>query len=106
MGFGISKTRVLYADDLADALVFLMKNYNSKSTINIGTGEDISILNLADKIQNLVKFEGKIIWNTSMPDGTLRKRLDISKINNLGWRAKTSLLNGIDLTYSWYKKQL
>ena len=61
---------------------FLMKNYNSKSTINIGTGEDISILNLANKIQNLVKFEGKIIWNTSMPDGTLRKRLDISKINN------------------------
>ena len=105
-GSGAPKREFLYVDDLADALIFLMKNYNSKSTINIGSGEDISILNLANKIQNLVKFEGKIIWNTSMPDGTLRKRLDISKINNLGWRAKTSLLNGIDLTYSWYKKQL
>lgn len=103
-GSGAPKREFLYVDDLADALVFLMKNYNSKSTINIGTGEDISILRLAEIIQNLVKFKGKIKWDTSMPDGTLRKRLDVSKINNLGWKAKTSLLNGIDLTYSWYKK--
>ena len=91
-GTGAPKREFLHVDDLADALVFLMKIYNSSSIINIGTGEDISITDLAKKIQKVVGYKGIINWDKSMPDGTFRKWLDVSKINDLGWKANTCLL--------------
>ena len=103
-GTGAPKREFLYVDDLADALVFLMKIYNSSSIINIGTGEDISIIDLAKNIQKVVGYKGIINWDKSMPDGTLRKWLDVSKINDLGWKANTSLLKGIEMTYDWYSR--
>ena len=103
-GTGAPKREFLHVDDLADALVFLMKIYNSSSIINIGTGEDISIIDLAKNIQKAVGYKGIIKWDKSMPDGTLRKWLDVSKINDLGWKANTSLLKGIEMTYDWYSR--
>ena len=103
-GTGAPKREFLHVDDLADALVFLMKIYNSSSIINIGTGEDISITDLAKKIQKVVGYKGVINWDKSMPDGTFRKWLDVSKINDLGWKANTSLLKGIEMTYDWYSR--
>ena len=103
-GTGAPRREFLHVDDLADALVFLMKIYNSSSIINIGTGEDISIIDLAKNIQKAVGYKGIIKWDKSMPDGTLRKWLDVSKINDLGWKAKTSLLKGIEMTYDWYSR--
>ena len=103
-GTGAPKREFLHVDDLADALVFLMKIYNSSSIINIGTGEDISIIDLAKNIQKVVGYKGIIKWDKSMPDGTLRKWLDVSKINDLGWKANTSLLKGIEMTYDWYSR--
>ena len=103
-GTGAPKREFLHVDDLADALVFLMKIYNSSSIINIGTGEDISITDLAKKIQKVVGYKGIINWDKSMPDGTFRKWLDVTKINDLGWKANTSLLKGIEMTYDWYSR--
>ena len=103
-GTGAPKREFLHVDDLADALVFLMKIYNSSSIINIGTGEDISITDLSKKIQKVVGYKGIINWDKSMPDGTFRKWLDVSKINDLGWKANTSLLKGIEMTYDWYSR--
>ena len=93
-------------DDLANALIFLMKKYNSKETINVVTGEDISIKELSRSMQNIIGFNGEIKWNTKMPEGTPRKLLDVSKINNLGWKADIKLNTGIKLTYDWYTKNL
>ena len=105
-GSGSPKREFLHVDDLANALIFLMENYHSKETINIGTGEDISIKELSYSMQNIIGFKGEIEWNTSMPDGTARKLLDVSKINNLGWKADVKLNNGIALTYNWYTQNL
>ncbi|MGL4982802.1 MAG: GDP-L-fucose synthase [Treponemataceae bacterium] len=103
-GTGKAKREFLYVDDLADALVFLMNNYSDESHVNIGTGEDLEIAELAQIIKNIVGFEGEIMYDTTKPDGTPRKLLDVSKINNLGWKAQTSLENGIKATYEWYKR--
>ena len=105
-GSGSPKREFLHVDDLANALIFLMENYHSKETINVGTGEDISIKELSYSMQNIIGFKGEIEWNTSMPDGTARKLLDVSKINNLGWKADVKLNNGIALTYNWYTQNL
>ena len=101
-GSGTPMREFLYVDDLAEASVFLMKNYSDSSLVNVGTGKDLSILDLATKIKDIIGFAGEIKWDTSKPDGTPKKLLDVSKINNLGWRAKTSLSEGIKRTYSWY----
>ena len=101
-GSGTPMREFLYVDDLAEASVFLMKNYSDSSLVNVGTGKDLSILDLATKIKDIIGFSGEIKWDTSKPDGTPKKLLDVSKINNLGWRAKTSLSEGIKRTYSWY----
>ena len=77
-------------------------NGNPLFFLNVGTGKDLSILDLATKIKDIIGFSGEIKWDTSKPDGTPKKLLDVSKINNLGWRAKTSLSEGIKRTYSWY----
>ena len=101
-GSGTPMREFLYVDDLAEASVFLMNNYSDSSLVNVGTGKDLSILDLATKIKDIIGFSGEIKWDTSKPDGTPKKLLDVSKINNLGWRAKTSLSEGIKRTYNWY----
>jgi len=101
-GTGSPKREFLFVDDLAEALIFLMNNYNNSEHINIGVGEDITIKELARTIKQVVGFKGDVIWNTTYPDGTPRKLLDVSKINNLGWKAKTSLEEGLNITYKWF----
>lgn len=103
-GSGTPKREFLYIDDLAEGLVFLMNEYNEAQHINIGTGKDLMIQELAEIIKDIVGFKGQIIWDASKPDGTPRKLLDVSKINNLGWTAKTELHQGIKQTYDWFKE--
>jgi GDP-L-fucose synthase len=100
-GTGKPKREFLYVDDLAQACLFLIKNYNSSEIVNIGVGEDISIKELAELIKKTVGFQGKIINDTTKPDGTPRKLLDVSKLNDLGFKAKTDLETGVRLTYDW-----
>ena len=102
-GTGTPKREFLFVDDLADACVFLMKDYNNSEIINIGTGEDITIKDLAQLISQIVGFSGEIYFNSSMPDGTPRKLLDVSKLTHLGWKYKTSLSQGIEKTYQNFK---
>ena len=103
-GSGEPKREFLFVDDLADAIIFLMQNYNSSDIINIGTGDDISILNLAMLIKKITEFDGEILFDKTKPDGTPRKLLDVSKINSLGWKAKNNLEDGLKFTIDWYKK--
>lgn len=103
-GTGTAKREFLHVDDLAKACEFLMLNYNDSEIINIGTGKDISIAGLAEKVKKIVGFEGKIIWDDTKPDGTPRKLLDVSRINNLGWSHITELDDGLTLTYKWFKE--
>ena len=95
----------LHADDLASACLFLLENYDHEIAINVGTGKDISIKELAELIKRIVGFEGKINWDSSKPDGTPRKLLDVSRITVLGWKPTISLEEGIRSTYEWYKTQ-
>ena len=103
-GSGTPKREFLFVDDLAEACVFLMNNYNGEIHLNVGTGKDIEINKLAEIIRNVVGYKGQIIHDTSKPDGTPRKLLDVSKINELGWRYKTELENGVAFVYDWYLK--
>lgn len=103
-GTGAPKREFLFVDDLADALVYLMQSYDGETTINVGTGEDISIKELAQLISDIVGYEGKITFDTSKPDGTPRKLLDVTKLQKAGWKAETSLKEGITRTYEWYKE--
>ncbi len=101
-GSGSPKREFLHVDDLAEATIFLMNNYNGENILNIGTGEDLSIKELAETIKEIVGFTGDIIWDDSKPDGTPRKLLDVSLINSLGWKYKTNLKDGIENTYRWF----
>lgn len=109
-GTGSPKREFLYIDDLAEACVFLMdhfdptKEQNEQGDIflNVGTGEDVSIKELTELIGRVVGYQGSITWDTTKPDGTPRKLLDVSRINQLGWKAKTPLEEGIKKTYEWY----
>lgn len=101
-GTGEVYREFLFIDDLADACVFLMQNYNESEIINIGTGKDIRIKDLAEIIKNIIGFEGSIFWDKAKPDGTPRKLLDVSRIHSIGWKAQTSLEEGIKKTYEWY----
>ena len=103
-GTGSSLREFLHADDAADAIVFLMKNYNEKGLVNVGTGEDISIKGLAMLIKEIVSYNGEIIWDTSKPDGTPRRPLDVTKIHSLGWRHSIGFRKGLSKTYEWFKK--
>ena len=105
-GSGTPKREFLFADDLADACVHLMENYDGANILNIGTGEDISIKELAEAIKALTGFEGEIVWNTSQPDGTPRKLLDVTRLHSLGWKHKITLPEGLKLTYKNYIEQL
>jgi GDP-L-fucose synthase len=98
-GTGSPKREFLHADDMAEACVFLMENYNEPGLVNIGTGEDLSIKELAEMIQKITKFEGEIIWDHTKPDGTPRKLMDVSKLHELGWKHKIALEEGITKVY-------
>lgn len=104
-GTGKPKREFLHADDLAEACTFLMKNYNDSGIINIGTGEDISILDLAYLVKKILNYNGEIITDTTKPDGTPRKLMDVSKINSLGWKAKINLEEGIRMVVKGLKNQ-
>lgn len=103
-GTGTPKREFLYVEDLADACVFLMNNYSGNEIVNIGTGQDVTIAELAVGISKVVGYEGGIHFNTSMPDGTPRKLLDVSKLEEIGWKYSTSLKEGIEKTYKDYVK--
>jgi GDP-L-fucose synthase len=102
-GTGTPMREFLHVDDLADACLFLMQNYNESGIINVGTGEDISILDLALLVKEITGFEGEIVFDASKPDGTPRKLLDVKKINDLGWQAKIKLKDGIEKVYQEIK---
>ena len=101
-GSGTPKREFLHVDDLADACLFLMTHYDDDAIVNVGAGKDISIKELAELIKDIVGFEGTLEFDTSKPDGTPRKLLDVSKLSDLGWDAKTSLEDGLRSTYQWY----
>jgi GDP-L-fucose synthase len=106
-GTGTPKREFLYADDLASACFFLMENYNDSSPVNVGTGTDISIAELATLIQTIIGFEGSIVYDHTKPDGTPRKWLDVTKLNSLGWKSRIGLEEGIRLAYAdFLNKQL
>jgi len=105
-GTGTPKREFLYVDDLAEASIFVMQNKNVTGLTNIGTGEDVTIRELAELVKKITGFTGDLTFNTSKPDGTPRKCMDVSKINALGWKAKTSLEDGISTVYSWFLNQL
>jgi GDP-L-fucose synthase len=103
-GTGKPRREFLHVDDLSDACVYLMNNYDGNEVINIGVGEDLTIRELSELIYSIVEFEGKLRFDTSKPDGTPVKRLDVSKLNSIGWKATISLERGIEETYRWYLK--
>ncbi len=108
-GTGTPMREFMHVDDMADACVYLMENYNYDETrefINIGVGEDISIKELAELIKSITGYEGKIVYDTSKPDGTLRKLLDVTKLHSLGWKDKISLKDGIKRVFDEYQKNL
>ncbi len=104
-GTGTPKREFLHADDMADACFYLMQNYNEKGLVNIGVGEDISIRDLAQLIKRIVGFEGELIFDTSKPDGTPRKLMDVTKLHSLGWKASLNLEEGINKVYEEVKKE-
>lgn len=101
-GTGTPLREFLYSDDLADACVYLMNNYEGNEIVNIGVGEDLSIKELAEKVKATVGFTGELRFDTSKPDGTPRKLVDVTKINALGWKATTSLDEGLKKAYNWF----
>lgn len=101
-GSGAPKREFLHVDDLAEACVRLMLNYNESQHINVGTGEDVSIKELAEMIKEVVGYKGEIVWDASKPDGTMRKWLDVSRINALGWKHAIKLRDGLQNTYEWF----
>jgi GDP-L-fucose synthase len=100
-GNGSSYREFIHSDDVSDAIVFLMENYNEEDIINIGTGVEISIKEMVEKISEIVGFEGRIIFDTNKPNGTPRKVLDVSKINNIGWKSKIRFDEGLKDVYRW-----
>ncbi|ADE14485.1 NAD-dependent epimerase/dehydratase [Nitrosococcus halophilus Nc 4] len=101
-GSGTPRREFLHVDDLADAAIFLMRHYNEGEIINVGTGKDITIADLARLIKEIVDYSGEIVFDTSKPDGTPRKLLDTTKLTQLGWQPKIDLRGGIASTYKWF----
>lgn len=104
-GTGKPKREFLYVDDLADACIYLMNNYDSGEIVNIGTGIDLTIKELGEMIKEVVGYEGEIVQDTTKPDGTPQKQLDVSRLHSLGWKHKIELREGIEKTYQWFLKQ-
>ncbi len=105
-GSGTPLREFLYVDDMADACVFLLENYDGEQHVNIGTGVEVTIKELAETVQKAVGYEGEIVWNTDMPDGTPRKLTDVTKLHGLGWRHKVELEEGVKLAYEWFKENV
>jgi GDP-L-fucose synthase len=105
-GTGTPRREFLFVDDLADACVFIMNHYDGIEIMNIGVGKEITIRELAELIKEIVGFKGSIRYDSSKPDGTLRKLLDVSRLDSLGWRSRISLREGIEKTYRWYKEKV
>jgi len=103
-GSGKPMREFLHVDDLAEACVFLMEEYDEKPFVNIGTGEDVTIKELAESIKEVVGFEGDLVWDSSKPDGTPRKLIDVSRINSLGWKHKIDLKQGLEMVYQEVKQ--
>lgn len=101
-GTGTPLREFIYVDDMAAACVFLMENYDGEQHVNIGTGEEVSIRQLAETVREVVGFEGELVFNTDMPDGTPRKLTTVDKLHGLGWKHKVSLDKGIKLAYNWF----
>ena len=104
-GSGTPKREFLHVDDMADACVYLMQNYDGSELVNVGTGEDLSIKELAQMIQQIVGFKGHIVWNTEKPDGTPRKLMDVSKLHTIGWKHTIELYDGIKSVYKKFKNE-
>ena len=92
----------LYVDNMADACIFLLEHYDGEQHVNIGTGEEVSIRELASTVQRVVGYQGEIVWNENMPDGTPRKLTDVTKLHELGWTHKVTLEGGVRLAYEWF----
>ena len=101
-GSGAPLREFLYSDDMADACVFLLENYSGEQHVNIGTGKEITIKELAELVKSTVGYQGKIVWNGEMPDGTPRKLTDVTKLHKLGWHHKIELQDGVKLAYQWF----
>lgn len=102
-GTGTPLREFLYVDDMADACVFLLENYDGEQHVNIGTGKEVTIKELAETVKKVVGFEGEIVWNEDMPDGTPRKLTNVDKLHGLGWMHKVELEEGVKLAYQWFK---
>lgn len=104
-GTGSPRREFLYVEDMADATVFLMQHYDDEPIINVGVGSDVSIAELASLVRDVVGYTGEIMYDTSKPDGTFQKLLDVTRLHALGWKAATCLKDGIKKTYQWFKEQ-
>ncbi len=102
-GTGTPRREFLHVDDLADAVIFLLRNYDDEKIVNVGWGEDVTIAELAEMVMSLIGYSGRLRFDPSKPDGTPRKLLDVSRMNGLGWRPRIVLKAGIESTYSWFK---
>lgn len=105
-GTGTPRREMMHADDLAAAVLFLMRTYGGTDFVNVGTGEDIAIRDLASLVSKIVGYSGELVQDTSRPDGTPRKLLDVSRLHALGWRSRISLADGIAQTYRWYLERI
>ena len=105
-GTGTPLREFLYVDDMADACVFLLEHYSGEQHVNIGTGKEVTIKQLAETVKEVVGYQGDIIWNSAMPDGTPRKLTDVTKLHSLGWTHKVELEEGVKLAYEWFRENV
>ncbi|MCR4650418.1 MAG: GDP-L-fucose synthase [Lachnospiraceae bacterium] len=105
-GTGSPLREFLYSDDMADACVYLLEHYDGLQHVNIGTGKEVTIKQLAELVRTTVGYEGEIVWNTDMPDGTPRKLTDVTKLHELGWTHKIELEEGVKLAYDWFRENV
>jgi GDP-L-fucose synthase len=103
-GTGTPRREFLHVDDLADAVVYLLLNYDAEPILNVGWGEDLTIRELAETVMSAIGYSGALTFDHSKPDGTLRKLLDVSRLHSLGWHPRISLRAGIESTYAWFKE--
>jgi len=103
-GTGTPLREFLHVDDMADACIFLMENYNGEEHVNIGTGEEVSIKQLAETVKEIIGYKGQLLFNSDKPDGTPRKLTDITKLHELGWKHSINLKEGIEDSYKWFKE--
>ena len=101
-GTGTPRREIMFADDMADACIFLMRNYSGEDFVNIGVGDDITITDFARLVADVVGFDGEFVYDTSKPDGTPRKLVDVTRLNALGWKSGISLREGVERTYAWF----